>query len=142
MATSTAKHSRRNRMMREWKVPVSAPDLLVSNRGDVILDGEMVHITDNGHGYKQVVVTLYGKRRKYYVHRLVAECFVSNPKRCREVNHKDGDKANNDYTNLEWCTRSENMLHAYRTGLKANTTPRHMAAAMRNLQKAWRRAAA
>lgn len=129
-------------MTREWRVPASVPVLYVSNLGEVVMTGAQLNITDNGHGYKQVVITLNGKRRKYYVHRLVAECFVQNPNGYAEVNHLDGDKANNEAANLQWCTRSENMLHAYRTGLKANTTPRHMAAALQNLQKAWRRAAA
>jgi len=35
-----------------------------------------------------------------------------------EVNHKDGNKENNNIENLEWCTKSENQKHAYRTGIK------------------------
>jgi len=51
------------------------------------------------------------------VHRMVAECFVPKPPGKTEVNHKDGNKLNNDSSNLEWVTHLENVRHAYRTGL-------------------------
>jgi hypothetical protein len=51
------------------------------------------------------------------VHRILAICFIDNPLNKREVNHKDGDKSNNNLSNLEWVTTSENLLHAYNTGL-------------------------
>lgn len=50
-----------------------------------------------------------------YVHRMVAKAFCHNadPKNNVQVNHIDGDKANNHYTNLEWVTQSDNMLHMH-----------------------------
>lgn len=57
---------------------------------------------------------------KYYVHRLVAEMFVPNPHNKKYVNHIDGNKSNNHYTNLEWVTALENTLHARDTGLISN----------------------
>lgn len=64
-----------------------------------------------------------GKRPKLYkVHRLVAETFISNddPKNKVEINHKDGNKANNHVDNLEWISREDNMYHSWSTGLHAN----------------------
>lgn len=63
----------------------------------------------------------YTKRIGKRVHRLVAELFVDGKTETRnEVNHIDGNKENNHYTNLEWVTRSEQISHAYRLGLKSN----------------------
>lgn len=54
------------------------------------------------------------------IHRLVAKSFIPNPKNLPDVNHKDGNKKNNCVSNLEWCTNSENQLHAHRIGLVDN----------------------
>lgn len=66
---------------------------------------------DNGKGYKLASLKIQGERKwkKCYVHRLVAVAYVPNPENHPEVNHKDEDKANNHYKNLEWSTRLENV---------------------------------
>lgn len=72
-----------------------------------------------GHGYLNVSININGKSFFRRVHRLVAQAFISNPEGKREINHINGIKTDNRVENLEWCTRSENMLHAFATGLKS-----------------------
>jgi len=69
--------------------------------------------TDKG-GY--LVVTLYSKNKskQFKVHRLVASAFIDNPENKKCVNHKDGNKKNNNISNLEWCTHGENKSHSFR----------------------------
>lgn len=72
---------------------------------------------DNGSGYKRVnLFDINGKARKHYVHRLVAKAFIPNPENKPNINHKDCNVKNNSVENLEWCTQSENVLHAVRLG--------------------------
>lgn len=67
---------------------------------------------DNGHGYLIVGLKFQGKRKNYYVHRLVATAFCNNPQNLNVVNHKDFDTKNNIFTNLEWCSTKENVQHS------------------------------
>jgi len=64
----------------------------------------------NAGGYKDI--KLNGNH--HLIHRLVAEHFINNPCNETDVNHKDGNRTNNHYTNLEWCSRSENLKHSFR----------------------------
>lgn len=58
------------------------------------------------------------KAFNFSVHRVVAITFIDNPDNLKEVNHKDGNKQNNNVSNLEWVTRNQNMQHSYDTGLR------------------------
>lgn len=69
------------------------------------------------NGYWRVNLTLNGKSRLYSVHRLVAQAFLENPENKAQVNHKFGNKQNNEAVNLEWATQPENARHAVATGL-------------------------
>ena len=69
-------------------------------------------------GYLRVNLCKGGKKKLFQVHRLVALCFIPNPDSKPQINHRDGNKLNNHVSNLEWCTSSENIQHAFDTGLK------------------------
>ena len=80
---------------------------------------EMKQETTN-RGYKRISLSINGKHERWSIHRLVALLFIPNPEQKLEVNHIDGNKENNDVSNLEWCSRSENEKHAHLNGLKPN----------------------
>jgi len=74
-------------------------------------------------GYYRVCTTMRNKTRiGKMVHRMVAELFVPGMRTGFQVNHKDGDKLNNNADNLEWCTSQANRAHAFDTGLQAGVS--------------------
>ena len=104
--------------MEVWKKSSRNPNYLVANTGRIRRDGSCKdHSMRNSKGY--LVTDLYsgGNRETVRVSRLVAEEFIPNPDNKPEVNHKDGNKHNNDVSNLEWVTKKENVRHAWDTGL-------------------------
>ena len=79
-----------------------------------------LHQGINTKGYHRVWLSfITNQKRAWRVHRLVAKCFLDPPDISERniINHKDGDKSNNHYSNLEWCTQAENMVHAKLNGL-------------------------
>lgn len=81
-------------------------------------DGVIASLCDDKNGYKIFNTTINMKRKNFKVHRLVAEAFCKGfSEEKNEVNHIDGKKDNNIYTNLEWSSRAENMSHARESGL-------------------------
>jgi len=63
-------------------------------------------------GYIMICLTINKKKLYPNLHRIIAENFIPNPKNLPEVNHKDGNKLNNSVSNLEWCSRKQNSIHA------------------------------
>lgn len=91
----------------------------VSNKGNVksldklinqrIIKGKLLKPTDNGNGYLIIGLIKNGTRKNYYIHRLVAEEFLSNVNNKKYVNHINFDKYDNSVENLEWCSQKENV---------------------------------
>lgn len=112
----------------EWRPVVGMSGYLVSDTG-LIKSLKKKHLNklvsqmNNQQGYKRLYLCDLGIKRRFFVHRAVAEAFVPNPEGHKYVNHIDGDKTNNDSINLEWCSSGDNQRHAYRTGLKPKVTP-------------------
>ena len=69
---------------------------------------------NSGKGYLQVTLFKNHKSKKFLVHRLVAEYFVENPNGLYFVNHKDENKSNNHFSNLEWCDAAYNNAYGTR----------------------------
>lgn len=104
------------------------------NRGWGWIKEHIMKNSTNGGEYYKVPLTNKEHIRKYYlVHRLVAKAFLSNPDNLPEVNHLDGNKLNNCVNNLEWCTRKDNIKHAYKMGL--NPSKKKMIEYIDNLEE-------
>jgi len=71
----------------------------------------------NPNGYLYVCLSVRGKATTYRVHRLVAEAFLGPRPEGTEINHRDGNKANNAVANLEYVSHQANIDHAFATGL-------------------------
>lgn len=100
--------------MMEWKSIAGYEGYQVSNTGDVRnANGQVLKPCAGASGYLTLHLYRNGHRSTVYVHRIVAEAFCPHDESLHEVNHKDGDKQNNHASNLEWCTRKDNLLHSY-----------------------------
>lgn len=101
--------------MEVWK-PVKEYNYEVSSLGRVrnTSNNKILSLFDkNRMGYYRVILFKDGQRKRHFVHRLVAETFLENIENKPQVNHKDGNKQNNNVENLEWVSQSENMKHSY-----------------------------
>jgi len=96
------------------KIPLVTVGMEFTGKFKFILEPEReMSYTVNNRGYQTVVI----RRKTHMIHRLVAQAFIPNPDNKPCVNHIDGNKLNNQVSNLEWCSIQENNLHARQTGL-------------------------
>lgn len=95
--------SSRGRVRSKDRMLKAAKGGLQKRKGQFILGTKM----PNGY----IVVGLWrdNKAKQRYIHRIVAEAFILNPKGFNEINHKDEDKTNNAVSNLEWCDHKYNL---------------------------------
>lgn len=117
--------------MEIWKTIIEATNYEISNTGFVrnkktqqILKGRL---SKNGYFQVSIKIDIENKFMNRYIHRLVAQYFLDNIENKREVNHKDGNKINNHFSNLEWVTSSENQKHRHLIG-KTKTSQRKVGA--------------
>jgi hypothetical protein len=105
------KQKTENELIAEWGYHILEDGTILSKRG------KPLKLSTGSGNYLQANVYNKGKSRTFLVHRLVAMKFLLNPNKLPEVNHKDTNKKNNHYKNLEWCTRPQNIQHAVANGL-------------------------
>ena len=108
-----------------WKDVVGYEGLYkISEYGEILITkrNKLQKSYRHGRGYDRIGLTSQGLQRNHYVHRLVGDAFLEPPKNVNQnqINHIDGNKNNNHFSNLEWTSPSENFNHAVRTGLIKN----------------------
>ena len=81
-------------------------------------------LKDKKKKYLRITLQENKKPISYPLHRFIAETFLPNPDNLQEINHIDGNPANNRVDNLEWCSRQHNMKHASTIGALDWTEPR------------------
>lgn len=104
--------------LEQWRAVVDHPGSYeVSDLGRVRRNGRILIQQTNRLGYKQIGIWWRRECKRRYVHHLVADAFIRPRQVGEQINHQDGDKANNYATNLEWVSPQSNIIHAYRAGL-------------------------
>lgn len=105
-----------NNIIEEWKdINGYEERYQISNTGKVMnkQNGNILSPCNNGNSYMSVQL---GRGKRFYIHRLVGQHFLSNTNDYKEMNHINGNRQDNNINNLEWCTRQENIDHKKITG--------------------------
>jgi len=99
--------------MEEFRDIPGYPGYQISNCGNVFSRKlkRVIEAPNDEDGYKRIKLWKQMISKHYRIHRLVATAFIPNPEDKPQVNHKDGDKTNNNISNLEWVTNQENITH-------------------------------
>jgi hypothetical protein len=101
--------------MEKWKTVLEDNNYEISNYGNFRNKrGKVLKLNINARGYIYCNISTKGKVSKVKIHRLVAKYFVKNTNNKETVNHIDGNKLNNHFSNLEWLTRKENIQHYFK----------------------------
>ncbi len=96
----------------------------VSEAGDIKNVHGKIKTPYGTQGYLYMTLSKDGERSEHKISRIVAKAFIPNPYNLPVVNHLDGIKHNNHFTNLEWTTQKENIRHAWETGLSSHSSRR------------------
>ena len=104
--------------LKEFKILENYPDYKIDRNGDIVStkrkSDRLINGKSDKDGYREYHLRdKNGKSVYVRGHRLVAMAWIENPDSLEVVNHKDGNKANNEASNLEWCTVKYNTQHAY-----------------------------
>jgi hypothetical protein len=117
-----------------WKPVEGWPLHSVSNTGLIKKGEKILTPSFRENGYKYIGLHYLGKRKKFYIHRLVAMAFIPNPDNHPQVNHIDYNKVNNHAANLEWCTHQYNAIHSFSHGRQAAKGESQRSAKLNNKQ--------
>ena len=113
---------------------VNEEGVVVNTKTGKVLKTDLTNV-----GYKRVTLwSVEQKAVRLSVHRLVALHFIDNPNEYPMVNHKDGNKLNNHYRNLQWCTCSQNTVHAFKHGLRKDTKKQVSLELAQKLRDEWK----
>lgn len=112
--------------MEIWKDITDYNDYQISNHGNVKVKKNnasrkerILKPLSHPRGYFRVALYKNNKSKFFFIHRLVAIHFIENPNNKPDVNHIDGNKSNNTFTNLEWVTYKENIEHSVKNRISS-----------------------